>query len=291
MRAAVLISLLLLAVQAPRGQKPWERKVQLPVPVPMALPDVQPTNPFFRPLRALPQPKQTPLREDFPVTVPVSFAVYLSRWGECLRAQPLTNPLPGVLEPVRQALSETSFTPAKAFGQPTPLWLDVGLELRGEVKEGRLGQLQVVAPNAAETPQLEHLPLPPPDLRDKQLPATPLDRLSAWPVPKRFAAKVPGRELRQALKLLAEVGADGKVKRVVFLLCPEGLRSWVLASAASWLFSPPQGEAGPESAWVLLTGTLEVRMGTLRAEGLRIGRTSSYPPGSAGSAAARPAGV
>lgn len=291
MRAALLVGLLLLADEASKGPKPWERKVQLPVPVPMALPEVQPTNPFFRPLRALPQPKQTPLRKDFPVTVPVSFAVYLERSGECLRARPLTNPLPGVLEPVRQALSETSFTPAKAFGQPAPLWLDVGLDLRGEVKEGRLSQLQVVAPDAAETPQVENLPLPPPDLRDSQLPATALEQLSAWPVPKRFAAKVPSQELRQAIKLLAEVGTDGKVKRVVFLFCPEGLRSWVLASAASWLFSPPQGDAGPVSAWVVLTGTLEVRMGTLRAEGLRVGRTSSYPQRSAGSGAARPAGV
>lgn len=266
--------LLLLAAEPPKGEKPWERKVQLPVPVPMELPAVAPTNPFYRPLASLPQPKQTPLREDFPVTVPVPMAVYVGKDGSCRRAHPLANPFPGVLEPVRQALLETSFTPAKASGQPVAAWVDVGVDLRGEIKEGKLVQLVASAPDPAETPQLETSPVPQGDPKDKELPATPPEQLASAPAPKHFSAKVASQEFRQPVKLLVEVGAEGKVKRVVFLLCPEGLRRWVLASAGSWLFTSPRGA---ETAWVVLQGVLEVRAGTLKAEGLRVSRTSSYP--------------
>jgi hypothetical protein len=109
------------------------------------------------------------------------------------------------------------------------------------------------------------------------LPATPAQQLTAFPAPKRFSAKVPSQQFRQPFRLLLEVGAEGKVKRVLFLLCPEGLRSWVLASSGSWLFTPPQGAQGPVGAWFVVQGFLEVRVGTLRAEGLRVGRLASYP--------------
>lgn len=277
MHAAILLVLLAVQDGNPKAEKPWERKVQVPVPVPLELPAVPPTNPFFSPVDQQPAPRQTPMREDFPVTVAASFAAYVEKNGVCRRAQPISNPFPGVLEPVRQALLETEFTPAKAFGQAAAVWVDVGADLRGEIKEGRVVQLAVTLPDPGETPQLEATPLPPGDPKDAQLPSTALDQLSSLPVPKRFSAKVPSQEFRQPIKLLVEVGADGKVKRLVFLACPEGLRSWVLASSASWLFTPPHSKGSPVPAWVVLSGVLEVKAGTLRAEGLRVSRTSSYP--------------
>lgn len=277
MHTAILLVLLAVQDGNPRAEKPWERKVQLPVPVPMELPAVPPTNPFFSSVDQPPAPRQTPMREDFPVTVAASFAVYVEKSGICRRAHPIANPLPGVLEPVRQALLETEFTPAKAFGQPAAVWVDVSADLRGEVKEGRVAQLVATLPDPGETPQLEAMPLPPGDPRDGQLPGTALEQLSSLPVPKRFSAKVSAQEFRQPFKLLLEVGADGKVKRVVFLACPEGLRSWLLASTASWLFTPAHAKGSPTTAWVVLSGILETKVGTLRAEGLRVSRTSSYP--------------
>lgn len=277
MYAAVLLVLLAVQDGNPKAEKPWERKVQLPVPVPMELPAVAPTNPFFSPVDQPPAPRQTPMREDFPVTVAASFAAYVDKTGTCRRAHPISNPFPGVLEPVAQALLETEFTPAKAFGQPAAVWVDVGAELRGEAKQGRIVGLLAVPPDAGETPQLEGTPLPPPDARDPQLPNTDLEKLSTLPVPKRFSAKVPAQEFRQSFKLLVEVGPDGKVKRVVFLACPEGLRSWLLASTASWHFTPAYTKGTPTTAWIVLSGALEAKVGTLRGETLRVSRTSSYP--------------
>ncbi len=277
MHAAILLVLLAVQEGNPKVEKPWERKVQLPVPVPMELPAVPPINPFFSPVDQQPSPRQTPMRKDFNVTVAATFAVYIEKNGTCRRAQPITNPFPGVLEPVRQALLETEFTPAKAFGQPVATWVDVSADLRGEVKEGRVAQLLVTLPDPGETPHVETPPLPPGDAKDGQLPSTALEQLSALPAPRRFSAKVPAQEFRQPFKLLAEVGTDGKVKRLVFLACPEGLRSWVLASAGSWLFTPAHTKGSPTTAWVVLAGVLETRVGALRAEGLRVSRTSSYP--------------
>ncbi|MCS7183665.1 MAG: hypothetical protein NZ869_11225 [Thermoanaerobaculum sp.] len=273
-----LVALLLMAQEAsPKPDKPWEQKVALPVPVPMELPAVPPTNPFFTPLVAPPAPRQMPMREDFAVTVPVAFAVYVDKNGSCRRAQPLGNPLPGVVEPVRLALQETSFTPAKAFGQPVGVWVDVGVDLQGEISTGRLTQPVVTLPDPAEPATPESPALPPAEPRDSQLAGTPLAQLSSFPAPKRFSAKAPAQEFRQPIKLILELAPEGKVKRLVFLSCPEGLRPWVLASAAGWTFSPPQATVGPTTAWVVLAGVLEVQVKTLRAEGLRVSRTSSYP--------------
>lgn len=259
------------------AEKPWERKVQLPVPVPVELPALPPTNPFYLPLASLPQAKQTPMRENFPVTVPVRFAIYVDKVGNCRRAHPLSNPLPGILEPLRQQLLEERLTPGKAFGQATSSWVDVQVDLRGKVAEGQVTQLVVGSPDPSATPEIEGFPLPPGDPRDAQLPATPVQQLTAIPSPGSFSAKVPKQEFRQPFKLLAEVSATGKVKRIVFLLCPEGLQSWVLASSSTWLFTPARTATGATDAWALLSGVLHVRVSPLRANALRVARTSSYP--------------
>ncbi|MGC8915774.1 MAG: hypothetical protein ACP5NF_02195 [Thermoanaerobaculum sp.] len=277
MNAAILLVLLAAQEATPRAEKPWERRVHVPVPVPVELPAVPPTNPFYVPVDVPPAARQTPMREDFATTVPVTFAVYIQTNGTCRRAQPVSNPFPGVLEPVRQAIVETEFSPAKAFGKPVAVWVDVTADLKGEIKEGQVRGLAVTLPDPATTPAEEPSPLPPPDPGDAQLPTSDLAQLSALPAPKRFSAKVPSQEFRQPFKLLAEIGKDGKVKRVVFLACPEGLRPWVLASAGSWVFAPAQVQGAPVAAWVVLSGVLEVRAGTLRAEGLRVSRGSSYP--------------
>lgn len=258
-------------------EKPWEKKLQLPVPVPVKLPALPPTNPFYLSLASLPQAKKTPMREDFPIKVPVRFAIYVDKEGNCRRAQPLSSPLPGVVESLKLRLLEERWDPGKAFGRATACWVDVQVDLRGEVTEGQVAQLVVASPDPAATPEIEFSPLPPGDPRDTQLPATAAQQLATTPSPRGFSAKVPKQEFRQPFKLLAEVSATGKVKRVIFLLCPEGLQSWVLASSSSWLFAPPRTATEATDAWVLLSGFLQVRMSSLRADGLRVSRTSSYP--------------
>jgi hypothetical protein len=74
---------------------------------------------------------------------------------------------------------------------------------------------------------------------------------------------------------------------VVFLACPEGLRGWLLASMAAWTFRPAAGTGGPVNAWVQLDGEIEVKMGDLASDALKVMR-QGWTPGAAAPAAAGP---
>jgi len=103
--------------------------------------------------------------------------------------------------------------------------------------------------------------------------------------------RVDGHTWRQPIRLLADVSAEGRCQRVVFLGCPEGLRPWLLASTAAWTFRPGAGKAGPVQAWALLEGEVEVEVGNLASEGLRVMQSASYPSAAARSAADLPPGA
>ena len=273
------------------AQKPWEMRVDLPVPVPLELPAVPPTNPFAAPVLSPPTPIATPLREKFVDAFAVLASVYVNGEGTCRRVVFTRLPWPGIETDLRQAVSELSFTPARANGTAVPVWLPLAIDFKGRINEGRVAKLEATAPDPGAPPVPEAFAPPSPDARDLELPATPLTRVDQLANPKRPPRiRVDGRAWRQPIRLLAEVGTDGRCQRVVFLACPEGLRPWLLASMAAWTFRPATDKAGPVAAWGYLDGVVEVEAGDLVSEGLRVMRAVSYPAADAGSAAGPPPG-
>jgi hypothetical protein len=289
MVARIAFALSLLALPA-WAQKPWELRVDLPIVVPVELPAVPPANPFAHPLLALPAPTLTPLREKFNASLPVLSAAYVDREGACRRAVAVKSPLPGLGAEIQQALLETTFTPARSLEGVVATWLPVGFDLQGRIKEGQISRLQPRAPDPAAPPVPDVAAMPAADAADLALPATPVETLDQTPVPKRFRASLPGRTLRQGVALLAEVTAEGRCSRVVFLRCPEALRAWLLGSMAAWVFKPGQDESGPVIAWVELEGEVAVTFSSLTAEGLKVFRQSLYPRAAAAPAGAPPPG-
>jgi hypothetical protein len=280
----------LLVLCAPAlAQKPWETRVDLPVPVPVELPAVPPTNPFASPVLTPVTAVATPLREKFVDKFTVSTTLYVNSDGACRRAVFTRLPWPGIEADLRRELSELTFVPARAGGAPIPVWLPCAIDFKGRINEGRLTRLQATRPDPATPPVPEAAPTPTPDARDQELPATPLARveqMAGLKRPPRFS--IDGRAWRQPIRLLAEVGAEGRCQRVVFLACPEGLRSWMLASMAAWTFRPATAASGPITAWALLDGEVELEVADLDSEGLRVMRAPSYPGSDAGSAAGSP---
>ena len=286
-----ILALVLLSTPA-LAQKPWETRVDLPVPVPLELPAVPTTNPFAAPVLSPPSPVATPLREKFVQTFAVLASAYVSSEGSCRRVVFTRLPWPGIEADLRQAVSELSFTPARAGGTAVPVWLPLAIDFKGRVDEGRVTNLQATSPDPSTPPVPEVVAPPTPDARDLELPATPLTRVDQLTSPKRPPRiRIDGRTWRQPIRLLAEVSAEGHCQRVVFLACPEGLRPWLLASMAAWTFRPAAGKAGPITAWAVLEGVVEVEVGTLVSEGLRVMRAGSYPSAAARSAAGPPPGA
>ncbi len=290
MRGMTLFAVLLAATAA--AQKPWEVRVDLPVPVPVELSAVPPTNPFAAPVLAPPSPVATPLRAKFTQTLTVLASAYLDGSGALRRLVFTSLPWPSLEAELRLPLSELEFAPARAAGAPTSVWLPLAVDLAGRIDGGQVTRLVATTPDPKAPPTAEpgggHAAEP----GDLALPATPLARVEQLPNPRHPPRiRVPGRSWRQAVRLLADVGADGRCRRVVFLSCPEGLRPWLLASLADWTFRPAAAAGGPVEAWAVLDGEVEVEMGSLAAEALRVTRTGSYPGAAAAPASPPPPGA
>lgn len=279
-RVAVLLAavVLLLPASPARAQKPWETKVNLPVPAPVELPAVPPTNPFAAPLDSVPTIVTSPLVEKLDSMFRATAALYVDSGGVVRRAVLLDVPLPGLGDELRQALLETSFTPGRSLSGQGSTWLNVGIDLEGRVDRAKSLGLRAVPPDPSVPPTPDGDPQPQADQRDLQLPATPVESLDQLPVPKSFRARLSSRSWRQEFRLLAEISSEGRCTRVVFLSCPSGLRRFMLASLSGWTFAPATAGGAPVSAWVRVEGALEVEVGTLRANALRVTRTSTYPP-------------
>ncbi len=281
----------LLACGTAMAQKPWEVRVDLPVPVPIELPAVPPTNPFAAPVVAPPSPVATPLREKYVQTFVVLASAYVDGSGTLRRLVFTRTPWPGIEGDLKAPLSELGFTPARSAGGAVPVWLPFAVDLKGRIHEGRITRLVANAPEPGAPPEPDAQPTPAAQAGDVQLPATPLSQVEQFPELKRPPrVRVEGRSWRQPVRLLVDVGADGRCRQAVFLACPEGLRPWLLASMAVWTFRPAAGTGGAVEAWALLEGDIEVEVGNLVSEALRIMRTGSYPPAAAPAVSPRPPG-
>jgi len=274
------------------AQKPWEVRVDLPVPVPLELPAVPPTNPFAAPVVSPPSPVATPLREKFVDTSTVLSSVYVDSQGFLRRIVFTRLPWPSLAADLRQPISELSFTAARSAGSPVPIWLPLAVDLKGRVEEGRVIRLQATSPEPGASPVPEAEAVPKPGPSDLELPASPLTKVDQLANPKRPPRiRVDARTWRQPIQILAQVSSQGRCQRVVFLACPEGLRPWLLASMAAWTFRPAAGKDGPVAAWTLLDGEIEVEVGDLVSEALRVMRSGSYPGAAAPSGAGPPPGA
>ncbi|MFI5165378.1 MAG: hypothetical protein ACHQQS_02030 [Thermoanaerobaculales bacterium] len=287
MRRLIILATVLLAAQT-QAEKPWEQRVDTAVPVPIVLPAIPPTSPFAIAVVSPPAPNSTPLREKFADLFSVEVAAYIDAQGACRRAVFTRLPWPGLGTELQEGLLETRFTPARAHGGDVPVWLPLGIDLKGRIDEGRVVHLDGAAPDPTAPPVAEAPSAPVPDPRDLALPATSLDSVEKLPTPKRFRARLDGHTWRQPVKLLVAVSAEGHAERVVFLSWPDGLRKWLLTSMAGWLFRPAANATGPAPSWVELNGEVEVRLGDLRADAVRVTRQACYPRASAAPADARP---
>ena len=287
MRRALIVLSLIASVPA-SAQKPWEVRADLPVLVPVELPAVPPTNPFATQLVTAPRPVTMPLREKFSGVSTVLASVYVDAQGGVRRVVFTQLPWPNLADALRPTIAATIFTPARSSGAAVPVWLPLAIDLHGRIQQGRVTGIQATTPEPTTPPAIEPSPYPTAEARDLELPATPTERVDQLPSPKRFRARVDGRSWRQGIHLLAEVTGVGRCQRVVFLMCPDGLRPWLLASLAEWTFRPATTKEGAVTAWVQLDGEIEVEMGDLSSDALRIMRQGWSPRAVAPSAGGLP---
>lgn len=290
MQVRIALSLLLLGSTA-SAQKPWETRLDIVVPVPVELPAIAPQNPFATPVSTPPAVKSMPLREKHVGTFAAQVAAYVDATGACKRVVLVRPPWGGLGADLQAAFAETTFTPGRSFGGPVATWLQAFVDLKGRIDEGRVITINVTLPDPAAPPDADGLAAPAPEKRDLELQAVPVEKLDQLPAAKRFRVRIDGRTWRENVRFLVQVGATGRVEKVVFLSCPEGLRGWLLASLSGWVFQPAQSVEGPVVAWAEVNAGIEVVADDLAGDGLRVSRETVYPRAGAQSAGGPPPGA
>jgi hypothetical protein len=286
--AAIMLCLLAVPVAA---EQPWETHVDLRVPAPIELPAPPAANPFAAALVVQPVLLASPLRAKLAIDAAAQAMAYVDADGACRRVVFTRLPLPGLETDLTGALTRTEFTPGRRLGAPAAAWTGVVIDLRGRIDEGTTLDLAAKAPDPSTPPTPERTAAPAFNPDDAGLASTPPEQLDQLPATRRFRAKVSGQTFRQEVQLLVEVGANGAARRVVFLACPEGLRPWLLASLSGWQFQPGRVATGPVTAWTRIGGAIEVKVGTLRSDALRITREGVHPPAAGGPSDGPPPGA
>ncbi|MCU0291132.1 MAG: hypothetical protein MUF10_03970 [Thermoanaerobaculaceae bacterium] len=290
MQVRIALSLLLLGSTV-SAQKPWETPLDIAVPVPVELPTIAPQNPFATPVSTPPAAKSMPLREKHAGTFAAQVAAYVDTTGACKRVVLVRPPWGGLGADLQAAFAETTFTPGRSFGGPVATWLPAFVDLKGRIDEGRVITVNVTLPDPAAPPDADVLAAPVPEKRDLELPAVPVEKLDQLPAAKRFKVRIDGRTWRENVRFLVQVGASGRVEKVVFLSCPQGLRGWLLASLSGWVFQPAQSVEGPIVAWAEVNAGIEIVADDLSGDGLRVSRETVYPRAGAQSAGGPPPGA
>lgn len=278
MRVFLFAACLAVAAAPTAAAPPWEARVDLPLPVPVQLPAIPDTNPFVRTVDTPPVLRTAPLLERYDITLSVETAAYIDANGRVRRIVPVRTALPGLESEIQDSLLETAFVSGRTGTQDTATWLTLGVDLEGRITRGRAVRVEATLPTAAELPQAVPQPFPETNPHDLELPASPVEQLDRTPSPRRFRARVSSRTFRNPLWLMIEVDEEGRARQVVFLDCAEGLRPWLLDSLGGWAFQPATRQGRPVAAWVQVEGDLEVDLGTLSTERLRVIRQRSYPP-------------
>ncbi len=259
------------------AQRPWEQRVDFPVDVPVALPTIPLDNPFFVAADEPATVLQTPLQRHVEGVFPLEAGIYVDAKGVCQRVVVQSSALPGTTSEVVSELSSTKFSPALLGGTPVPSWVTVRLDLAGRITGGTWQRLRTLVPEPERPPELEREAAPPFERRDLQLPASPVDALDQLPLPRRFRLRVGALAFSCKVRLAVEVGTSGTCQRVVFLACPEGLRPWLLGSAATWSFRAARRGGLSVASWVLLEGEVAVETSSLTTDALRVLRQNPLP--------------
>jgi hypothetical protein len=278
MRRALIVALVFVSSNL-WAEKPWESRVTIPVAVPIEIPTIPPMNPFSTAAVTPPQPIAMPLREKFQSVFTIQAAGYVDDRGACSRFVVLQAPWPSLVAEIQPVFAETSFSPGKAMGQPTPTWLSLSIDLAGRINEGKVVRMQPSALDPQKAPVADDPAVIGGSAVDAGLPFTSAEKLDQAPTPKRFRARIDSKSWQQSVRLLLEVSTEGQCLRVVFLSCPPGLRTWLLNSMAQWTFRPGKSESAAVKAWVVLEGDIQVEVSSLSSDSLRISRQVAYPHG------------
>lgn len=261
------------------SSRAWQQRLQVEIPLPVPLVELQSINPFSVAVDDTPKLVQSTVPRKVESRGTATVAVFVDAKGTCLGAVPLELPLPGLTASLVEDLSGARFEPATSGNAPQPSWVVLEIGMEGKIKESETVDQTLEMPDP-ETPPVPAEPVamkPPGNLRD--LKATPHQQLGKLAVPRRIRVSAPGREDEIHIRALVHVTENGRCDRYVPLELYDGINPWFSAYLASWRVQPATRDGVPVAAWVEYSARVKMRLSGFSSTTTRVIQGREYAPG------------
>jgi len=278
----VLLPGLVMAQQ--NGQRAWQQRLDVAIPLPVPSVAVDPANPFAAEVDTTPKLLTAIPPARIQLAGRVKVAVYVDSGGQCHGAVPLELPFPGMTQDLIRSLMKTRFEPARAAGAPVPAWTVLQLTLAGKLKASAVVERHLELPSPANPPRPQNPETLYPPGRLAELPATDPSTLTSFATPKRLKVRISGREAETAVHAMVHVTESGACDRFVPLEVDDGLVPWLSAYLATWKLRPAERDGKPVPCWIEYTGRVHLKMGRLSSTTVRVLTTEHFDPKAYGGA-------
>ena len=281
-RVSTIVAALVLVATPAAAQsasiRAWQQRMDIEIPLPVPLVELQAVNPFAVEVDETPTVTQATAPRKVDIRGVATVAAFVDAKGVCLGAVPLELPVPGLTASIVEDLDGTRFDPAVAGSAPQPSWVVLEIGMEGRVKESAIVDQTLVMPDSV-TPPVPNQPVamkPPGNLRN--LRATPHAQLSSLAAPRRIKVTAPGREDEIRVRALVHITESGRCDRYVPLELYTGLNTWFSGFLASWRARPATLDGAPVAAWVEYSARIRMKLSGLSSTTSKVVRSREYTP-------------
>jgi len=274
----MLILLPALAMAQQSGQRAWQQRLDVAIPMSVPAVAVDPANPFAAEVDTAPKLLNAIPPARIQLAGRVRVAAYVDSGGQCQGAVPLELPFPGMTQDLIRSLMKTRFEPARAAGSPVPAWTVLQLTLAGKLKASAAVERHLELPSPANPPRRQDAQTLYPAGRLASLPANDPSTLTSFATPRRLKVRISGQEAETAVHAMVHVTESGACDRFVPLEVEDGLVPWLSAYLATWKLQPAERDGKPVPCWIEYTGRVHLKMGGLRSTTVRVLTTEHFDP-------------
>ena len=279
-KSASVVVLLAASVAGAQSasDRAWQQRLQVEIPLPVPLVELESINPFAVEIDEVPVLSQSTMPRKVNVRGNATVAAFVDSRGVCLGAVPLELPFPGLTSSIVQDFTGSRFDPASAGTVPQSSWVVLEVSMEGRVKEATIVDQSLEMPSLGAPPVPNEPPVmnPPGNLRNLQ--ATPHAQLSSLAAPRRIKIKAPGRDDEIHLRALVHITENGRTDTYVPLEIYEGLNTWFSAFLASWRAKPASRDGAPVASWVVYSARFRMELSGLDSASIRVVRDREYTP-------------